>query len=295
MAALGTDPSATFGQASSSSQSNPPARALFRLPDPNPHNPTHAAGPFNPAGPPNIADPSGSSATTINPGNPTNPISPETLQEQLLELARQNRELMRQVAGLAAWRRDQEDQDYRHELGQGGGHERDDRGCQHRHRGLGDQSQWREQEERQPWRQIGQQDRRNDPQHNERNSPELGSGPGLAQPPSVNSSVPTLTTDVVGLFDPSSAKTGADVGIIQQGKVTLYTDVFLFTDRLQALCKIYPETAVRTLWTTCLRGDALMWHSAELTDMERELIADESIATIVGHLTRRFQERLKLP
>jgi hypothetical protein len=69
------------------------------------------------------------------------------------------------------------------------------------------------------------------------------------------------------------------------------TGVFLFTDRLQYLARQYSELTVKALWSTCLRGEALLWHSAELTDMERDLLADSSVEGIARQLTKRFQDR----
>jgi hypothetical protein len=50
-------------------------------------------------------------------------------------------------------------------------------------------------------------------------------------------SAPKLTTDIIRLFDPTFTagpgnSTDTEIGITQQGKITIYTDVFLFTDRL---------------------------------------------------------------
>lgn len=36
------------------------------------------------------------------------------------------------------------------------------------------------------------------------------------------------------------------------------TDVFLFADRLKYLARQYSESAAKTLWATCLRGEALL-------------------------------------
>jgi hypothetical protein len=57
----------------------------------------------------------------------------------------------------------------------------------------------------------------------------------------------TLTTEIFGLFDPSSTGENTELSIVLQGKYTVYTNVFLFTDRIKYLIKQYSEPTVKSI------------------------------------------------
>ncbi|KAJ2992809.1 hypothetical protein NUW58_g2043 [Xylaria curta] len=107
-----------------------------------------------------------------------------------------------------------------------------------------------------------------------------------AQP--VNQGVSSLRSSDVGYFDPG-AKDPTSAGIIADGKITKYTDVFAFTDRLKHLAAQQSEAEVRKVWTQCLLGPALIWHSQVLSASDRELLETATIQAICNKLIERFK------
>lgn len=65
--------------------------------------------------------------------------------------------------------------------------------------------------------------------------------------------------------------------------------MFTFTDCLQHLAATRTEQAVKEVWTTCLQGTALSWHSAELSDLERRGLALGTLDEACGVLQNRFK------
>jgi len=92
----------------------------------------------------------------------------------------------------------------------------------------------------------------------------------------------------IGFFDPGH-ETESTTGIVTNGKHAMYTDVFIFTDRLQYMVKLHGEQPVRNLWSTCLRGTALAWHAVELTEMEQDLLNNTSMALFCSVLNKRLR------
>lgn len=92
----------------------------------------------------------------------------------------------------------------------------------------------------------------------------------------------------VGLFNPE-AKDPQHLGMVSDGKMTVYTDVWAFTDRLKDLAATKDDNQVRSVWTQCLQGTALLWYSQVLTDADRELLRTASIAAISSKLLERFK------
>ncbi|KAF7561559.1 hypothetical protein G7046_g2573 [Stylonectria norvegica] len=98
----------------------------------------------------------------------------------------------------------------------------------------------------------------------------------------------TLRPADVGLFNPDATDpTGA--GMISDSKTTTYTDVFAFTDRLKHLRALRGEDPVREVWTQCLQGSALVWHSQVLTETDRHLLNVATIDVISAKLLDRFR------
>ncbi|EAQ91761.1 hypothetical protein CHGG_03696 [Chaetomium globosum CBS 148.51] len=92
----------------------------------------------------------------------------------------------------------------------------------------------------------------------------------------------------VGYFDPS-AKDPSGAGLISGGKINKYTDIFPFCDRLVDLAATHGDDAVRRIWSQCLQGPALVWHSHILTDDDRELLRTATINAICNKLKSRFK------
>ncbi|KAI1291230.1 hypothetical protein F5Y03DRAFT_45514 [Xylaria venustula] len=92
----------------------------------------------------------------------------------------------------------------------------------------------------------------------------------------------------VGYFDPS-AKDPTFAGLIADGKTTKYTDVFAFTDRLKHLATQQGDAEVRKVWTQCLLGPALIWHSQVLSAADRQMMETATIDNISNKLIERFK------
>jgi hypothetical protein len=71
----------------------------------------------------------------------------------------------------------------------------------------------------------------------------------------------------------------------------VFTDVFVFTDRLLLLAETRSEKEVIKAFPTCLRGTALFWHSTELTTKERSTLAYAPVSWLCDILISRFKER----
>jgi hypothetical protein len=79
-----------------------------------------------------------------------------------------------------------------------------------------------------------------------------------------------LRAEEVRLFNPDVEDSDLNAVIVTEGRYTIYKDVFTFTDRLSHIAAVRSEAKVRELFPTLLRGSALIWHSTELSEMERD-------------------------
>ncbi|KAI1281036.1 hypothetical protein F5Y07DRAFT_317004 [Xylaria sp. FL0933] len=104
----------------------------------------------------------------------------------------------------------------------------------------------------------------------------------------VNTNTSILKAEEVGFFNPSF-KDHDGSGAVAQGKQTIYTDVWAFTDRLTHLAVTHGEDKVRTVWTTCLQATALSWHTMELTDLEKDALRTGDVKRICTALQNRFK------
>ena len=89
-----------------------------------------------------------------------------------------------------------------------------------------------------------------------------------------------LKADDVGYFDPSFEDpngTKTDAPVVNAGRHVFYRDVYAFQDRLQDLVPLKGEDKVREVIPTCLRGSALIWHSTELTELEKRGLRNASV------------------
>ena len=100
----------------------------------------------------------------------------------------------------------------------------------------------------------------------------------------------------IGYFDPDYEDSNSNYSnaMVSTGKHTFYKDVYTFVDRLRDMAKLRGPDKVRTVLPECLRGTALVWHSAELSEMEKDLLRDASLDNWFGAMIRRFKERTPL-
>lgn len=81
----------------------------------------------------------------------------------------------------------------------------------------------------------------------------------IIQQSNTNNTVMLKPADV-GYFDPSATDLSGR-GVVSDGEVNRYSDIFPFCDRLTHLAVTHGEDAVRSVWSQCLLGPALVWHS----------------------------------
>ena len=95
----------------------------------------------------------------------------------------------------------------------------------------------------------------------------------------------------VGFFDPYfKGKSSANAPPVEHvGKNTIWRDVYVFMDRATAVAHAQGAKLVRKNLSTCLRGQALIWHTSELTDGEQRLLTyGNDLDEWSGALIRRF-------
>ena len=73
----------------------------------------------------------------------------------------------------------------------------------------------------------------------------------------------------LGFFDPHLDKSYGEGEIVTVGKDIYYRSVILFIERVRDLAATKSDSLVRTNLNTCLRGSALRWYTAELSNLER--------------------------
>ncbi len=79
-----------------------------------------------------------------------------------------------------------------------------------------------------------------------------------------------LKSEEIGYFDPTAEGEG---DIVSTGKHVVYKDVYEFTELIETCAQQWSDAEVRPLIAGCLRGDAIKWHSNELSSDKRTLLA----------------------
>ena len=79
-----------------------------------------------------------------------------------------------------------------------------------------------------------------------------------------------LKPEDIGYFDPTAEGEG---DIVNAGKYVVYKDVYQFKERLETCVAHWKDEEVRKLILAYLRGDTLKWHSNELSDDKKLLLA----------------------
>ena len=84
-----------------------------------------------------------------------------------------------------------------------------------------------------------------------------------------------LKADDIGFFDPAHEGEGPVVSV---GRYSFYKDIYAFVDRIKDLVELKGEDKVREVLPTCFRGEALTWHSTELTELEKTLLRTATLS-----------------
>jgi hypothetical protein len=92
----------------------------------------------------------------------------------------------------------------------------------------------------------------------------------------------------VGHFDPDAEDT-TGAGMTDKEKVTVFTDVHPFVNRLKGLEVDVGQTAVKKVWTNCLKGQASVWYNYILTDDERADLSAMTIDEVCDKLIDEFK------
>lgn len=100
-----------------------------------------------------------------------------------------------------------------------------------------------------------------------------------------------LNPEEVGFFDPEYEGNGP---VVNAGKNVFYRDVYAFVDRLKDMEQIKGEEKLRSVVPQCLRGSALIWHSTELSEMEKTLLRRADLVAWYETLITRFKQRTPL-
>ena len=96
----------------------------------------------------------------------------------------------------------------------------------------------------------------------------------------------------LGFFDPQLPQSFGKGEIVYQGKDLYYRSVILFIERIRDLADVKGAELIRTNLNTCLRGAALGWYNAELTDLERKALRrdPDGVNDWCAALKKRFKE-----
>ncbi|CAA9220090.1 MAG: hypothetical protein AVDCRST_MAG95-496 [uncultured Adhaeribacter sp.] len=99
----------------------------------------------------------------------------------------------------------------------------------------------------------------------------------------------------IGLFNPEYHDPANPGPVISLGRHTLYRNIYAFTDQLKDLAKASGKLIMlRDMLPTCFKGAALIWHSTELTDLEKDLLRTASIKSWYAALIKRFKKRISV-
>ena len=97
----------------------------------------------------------------------------------------------------------------------------------------------------------------------------------------------------IGFFDSKYEKSAhIDDSIVNADRYVFYRDVYVFIDRLKNMTSLREKNKLRIVISQCLRGTALIWHSAKLSDFEKNLLRNR--ATLINWydaLIVRFKKR----
>ena len=98
-----------------------------------------------------------------------------------------------------------------------------------------------------------------------------------------------IRPEEVGYFDPDyQSEEGTNGPIVSVGKYVWFRDVYIFVTRLQDF--VAQGKDIKSIITSCLRGSALMWYLAELSEEERAALRNNAdLERWYELLIRRFK------
>jgi hypothetical protein len=98
----------------------------------------------------------------------------------------------------------------------------------------------------------------------------------------------------LGVFDPD-AEDLKNSGVIMEGRVVVFTDVFSFEQRVLSLLEVEPELLpsinqqLVQLFGTCLNGSAMLWWINEVDQIKRQELRNQGIKALLTALVHRFK------
>lgn len=105
------------------------------------------------------------------------------------------------------------------------------------------------------------------------------------------SNVKEWNPEEIGFFDPDYEGSGP---VVNRGKSVFYRDVYAFIDRLKDMTHVRGLDKLRSVIPQTLRGSALIWHSTELSELEKRLLRKASLDEWEESLIERFKERVPI-
>ena len=85
--------------------------------------------------------------------------------------------------------------------------------------------------------------------------------------------VEALRAEHIGYFDPGyNNEKDPGASVINSGRYVFYRDVFVFINRLRDLAAQRTAPVVAGLIQGCLRGEALVWQTSELSETELTIL-----------------------
>lgn len=103
--------------------------------------------------------------------------------------------------------------------------------------------------------------------------------------------VKKLRAEDVGFFDPEYvAEKSRNAQVVNAGKHVIYRDVYTFVNRLKDLAYAHGDTnTVTAVIPECFRGGALMWYTAELSDLEKSGLRASDLGVWYSTLIDRWR------
>ena len=82
--------------------------------------------------------------------------------------------------------------------------------------------------------------------------------------------------------------------IVSSERHNFYRDVFIFTDHLKNLKKIFSNSKIKKLIAIYLKRDALIWYNTKLIEIEKNFFRKAIIERWCAHLVKRFKKRTSI-
>ena len=96
----------------------------------------------------------------------------------------------------------------------------------------------------------------------------------------------------IGFFDPAYDDKDTDASaLINAGRHDFYRDIYAFVDRIKDIAAIHGADKTKEAIPTCFRGEALIWHTMELSEIEKDIVRTASIEQWITILIKRFKKR----